>query len=198
MSEPIFKPIFGDAWGNLPTALKKHYANRPYTNDRVTVEGTLDIYCAKHMLLLAPIIKLIGLVPPANEKNVPVTVHFDSKPDTKEFCFTRIFHFKNKKPYEFRSRMVQIKDNEVVEIMRFGFSWRMHYLWEDGKVILQHKGYALKACGHFIPLPFTILFGRGDAAEWALDDNSFEMYTAVTHSWLGKIYEYKGRFEIIE
>lgn len=198
MNEPTFKPIFGDAWDNLPPVIKKHYANRPYTNDKVTVEGYLDVSCAKHMQLLAPLFWLLGTVPPINEKAVPVTVHFESKPGTKEFCFNRIFHFKDRKPYEFRSRMIQIKNNEVIEIMRFGISWRMNYLWEEGRVILRHKGYALKVFGHFIPLPITWLLGRGDAEEWAVDDDTFDMRATITHPWLGNVYEYKGRFEVEE
>lgn len=193
--EPTFKPIFGDAWDDLPPVIKKHYANRPYTNDKVTVEGHLDVSCAKHMSLLAPVFWLLGTVPPINEKAVPVTVHFESKPDTKEFCFNRIFHFKDRKPYEFRSRMIQTKGNEVIEVMRFGISWRMNYLWEGGKVILRHKGYALKAFGHFIPLPITWLLGRGDAEEWAVGDDTFDMCATITHPWLGKVYEYKGQFK---
>lgn len=193
---PIFKPIFGETWDGLPPVIKKHYANRPYTNDKVTVKGQLDVSCAKHMQLLAPVFWLLGTVPPINEKSVPVTVHFESRPDTKEFCFNRIFHFKGRKPYEFRSRMVQVKDNEVIEVMRFGISWRMNYLWEDDKVILRHKGYALKAFGHFIPLPITFLLGRGDAEEWSVDDNNFDMRATITHPLLGQIYEYKGQFRI--
>ena len=82
-----------------------------------------------------------------------------------------------------------------MEIMSLGLCWNIHYLWKNNKVILRHKGYALKAFGHFIPLPITWLLGRGDAEEWAIDDNMFEMYAQLTHPLFGKIYEYKGQFE---
>lgn len=42
MSEPIFKSIFGESWDFLSPVMKKHYANRPYTDDVTVVEGTLD------------------------------------------------------------------------------------------------------------------------------------------------------------
>jgi hypothetical protein len=93
--------------------------------------------------------------------------------------------------------MLQIKGNEVIEIMRFGLGWKMRYSWDGEKVILAHCGYALNLFGHFIPLPLTILLGAGYAEEHAIDDNTFEMLTHITHPWWGKIYEYKGRFEVV-
>ena len=43
MTEPIFKDIFAEQWKSLPPALKAHYANRPFSHDRVTVSGHLTI-----------------------------------------------------------------------------------------------------------------------------------------------------------
>lgn len=196
--EPTFKSIFGKTWDDLPPVMHKHYANRPYSDDLTIVEGTLDVTCAGPMKLLAPLMKLMGQVPAHNEKSVDVTVRFQSDKNTKEFHFNRIFNFKKIKPYNFRSRMVQIKDNEVIEIMRFGVGWKMLYLWDGEKVILQHRGYAWSLFGHLIPVPLTLLMGKGYAEEIAVDDNTFDMMTHITHPWWGKIYEYKGRFEVVK
>lgn len=196
--DPIFKTILGEDWDKLPPVLKAHYANRPYTSDVTIVEGNLDVMCKGPMKLLTPILRLLGQVPPANETNVPVTVEFKSEVDTKAFHFKRTFNFKNQKPYSFHSKMIQAKDNEVIEIMKFGFGWRMLYIWEDEKIKLKHKDYALKAFGHLIPIPFTLLLGKGYAEEIAVNDKTFDMMTHITHPWWGKVYEYKGRFEIKE
>lgn len=195
-SEPIFKSVFGDMWDNLPKVMHKHYANRPYSDDVVIVDGTLDVMCAGPIKFLAPIMKLLGQIPAHNEKDVSVSVEFKSDKDTKSFHFKRTFNFKNAKPYIFHSRMMQIKDNEVIEIMRFGLGWKMLYLWDGEKVVLQHRGYALYLFGHFIPVPLTLLMGKGYAEEIAVDENTFDMITHITHPWWGKVYEYKGRFEV--
>ncbi len=193
--EPIFKSIFGDAWDELPPVMHKHYAICPYMDDETVVVGTLDVMCAGPLKLLAPVLKIMEQIPAHNEKNVPVTVHFKSNRNSKAFHFQRVFSFKEKS-YVFRSRMVRTKDNEVMEIMRFGLAWKMLYLWNGEKVILKHRGYALYIFGHFIPMPLTIFMGEGYAEEMAVDDNTFDMITHITHPWWGKIYEYKGRFEI--
>jgi len=38
-NEPTFKAIFGDDWDQLPPIMRKHYANRPNSNDTTVVEG---------------------------------------------------------------------------------------------------------------------------------------------------------------
>lgn len=197
-NEPIFKSIFGDAWNELPLVMKRHYSNRPYTQDLTTVNGVLDVICKPPLLYMSPLMKLLGQIPTFNETNVPVTVHFQSDLNSKSFYFNRIFHFANAKPYRFKSRMLQIKDDEVIEIMRFGLGWKLQYAWDGKKVILSHRGYALNLFGHLIPLPLTLLMGAGYAEERPVDDNTFDMETHITHPWWGKMYEYKGRFEVPE
>lgn len=194
--EPIFKSIFGASWGSLPDVMKKHYANRPYTDDEVTVEGALDVMCKAPLTWLAPLMRLMGQIPIYNMKNVSVTVRFISDKNSKAFHFIRSFHFKDVDPYVFHSRMTQVKDNEVIEIMPFGLGWKMLYIWDGQKVVLQHRGYVLHIFGHFIPMPLTFLMGKGYAEEIAIDENTFDMVTHITHPWWGKNYEYKGRFKI--
>ncbi len=194
-SQPTFKSIFGDDWDNLPPVMQTHYMNRPYSDDVTTVEGTLDVMCRQPLKFLSPIMRLMGQVPTHNEKDVRVTVEFKSDKETKAFHFKRTFHFKDAKPYVFHSRMMQIKDNEVIEIMRFGLGWKMLYLWDGEKVVLQHRGYALHLFGHFMPVPLTLFMGKGYAEEIAVDDNTFDMITHITHPWWGRVYEYKGRFK---
>jgi predicted DCC family thiol-disulfide oxidoreductase YuxK len=194
--EPIFKSIFGDQWDKLPPVMKRHYSNRPYTQDTKIVKGTLDVFCKPPLLYISPLMQLLGQIPARNETNVPVTVYFQSDLNSKSFYFNRIFNFANGKPYTFKSRMLQIETDKVIEIMRFGLGWKLQYLWNGEKVILLHKGYALQLFGYRIPLPLTMILGAGYAEERPVDDYTFDMETHITHPWWGKIYQYKGRFEV--
>jgi hypothetical protein len=196
--QPIFQDIFGSQWNALPTALKKHYANRPYCRDKVIVEGTMTVEYRSLMRWLRPFYRLIGAVPIESVQNVPVRVEFDSNPHTRAFHFNRTFFFPSAKPYHFRSRMVQISGNEVVEIMRFGVCWCLSYEVEGNKVLLRHRGYALHWFGHFIPLPLQWLLGRGDAEEIALDDSHFAMEVTISHPRFGTIYRYGGEFRVVQ
>lgn len=195
---PIFEDIFGESWDDLPPVMKGHYANRPYSSDVVTVDGYLDITCKQPMRFMAPLFWLLKSVPPVNARQVPVTVSFRSDPDSKSFEFDRTFYLPGRKPYAFRSKMFQMQGHEVIEVMRYGMSWRMIYLWDGSKVLLKHKGYALKLFGHFIPLPITALLGRGDAEEIPLDERSFAMKVVISHPLFGHIYSYGGHFTLKE
>ncbi len=72
----------------------------------------------------------------------------------------------------------------------------MHYLWKNEKVILRHKGYAVSLFGFFVPIPVTFFFGRTDAEEIALSNDTFGMSVTITHPLFGIAYEYKGQFRI--
>lgn len=194
---PIFRDIFGQDWEKLPPVIKRHYANRPYTNDRVEVEGTIDVLCKGPIRWLGTILALMGSIPPYSENNVPVTVTFTSGQRDKKFRFCREFNFKTRKAYSFNSYMIQIAKNEVAEISAGGLGWCMSYHWNDGKVILRHKGYVLRIGSFMIKLPLEMLMGCGYADEIAVDDETFDMCMNLTHDRFGKIYEYKGRFKII-
>lgn len=196
--EPTFKSIFGKDWDSLPPVMKKHYANHPYSTEVNSVEGTLDVFCKPPLLWLSPLMRLLGQIPTFNEKDVPVTVRFKSDLNTKAFHFNRNFQFPGRKPYVFNSRMLQVKDNEVIEIMRFGLGWRMKYCWDGEKVILAHKGYVLQLFGHLIPIPLTMFMGAGNAVEYPVDERTFDMEVSITHSWWGEMYGYKGRFEVLD
>lgn len=197
-SKPIFQDIFGASWTDLPAVMKKHYANRPYSSDVTTVEGLLDVQCSGPIKYLAPLFWFMGGIPPHNEQQVPVTVTFESQQNNTCFYFNRIFNFKSRKSYCFKSRMVQTKNNEVIEIMRFGLGWKMSYAWQNNQVTLSHKGYVLHLFGYYIPLPLTFILGAGNAHETAIDDRTFDMSVAITHPWWGKIYQYQGRFKLID
>ncbi len=197
-NDPTFKSVFGENWDALPPVMKKRYSPRPYTQDVTQVQGVLDIMCKPPLLWLRSLMTLLGQVPAYNESNVPVSVRFQSNLDTKSFSFNRTFRFANGNVYQFLSHMFPIENNELVEIMRFGLGWRTAYAWDGEKVVLSHRGYALRLFGHLIPLPLTMLIGAGSAEERPIDDNNFDMEVRITHPWWGKIYEYKGRFELCD
>lgn len=195
---PTFAPIFGADWESLPTVMKKHYANRPYSHDRVVVEGRMSVEYRSIMKWLKPFYRLLGTVPVVNAHDIPVRVQFDSEPDSNAFRFHRFFAFSNTRPYQFRSRMLQIEGNKLVEIMRFGICWCLSYHWNNGKVLLQHRGYAWRVLGHYLPLPLHWLLGRGDAEEIPLDDHRFAMKVTMVHPWFGEIYNYRGEFTVVQ
>lgn len=196
---PIFADVFADQWEKLPPVLRTHYANRPYSHDRVTVEGHLDIHIHPLLKPLAPLMALMGMLTPWTGKAVPCTVQFRSQPDGNAFIFDRRFHFTGHKSYQFRSELLAKSPHEVMEVMRCGVGWRCGYALERNRVVLTHKGYALRWFGLEIPLPGAgLIVGRGEAWEEATSDNTFSMYMALRHPLFGPLYHYSGTFKVVE
>lgn len=195
---PIFKPIFGEDWDKLPLVMKRHYANRPYSNDKAVVEGIMDVVSSPLGRLLKPFFKLSGTLVPYEGSNVPVTVTFASSLSHAGFHFNRVFFFPDKKPYQFKSVMYHVLGNEIIEVMRFGLCWRAAYIWTGQKIILEHRGYALRFLGHIVPVPLGLFIGKGNGDETPIDDNSFSMSVAITHPLWGKVFGYNGIFKMIK
>ncbi|HVZ29060.1 MAG TPA: DUF4166 domain-containing protein [Asticcacaulis sp.] len=202
MTDPIFAGVFADQWSRLPPALLQHYANRPFSHDRVTVKGTLNIRMGPMMRVVAPLMAALGMLTPQAGDNIPCTVHFLSEPDSKALVFERWFEFPGGKSYQFRSRLVPIRPHEVIEYMPCGIGWRCNYFYNKDKVIMRHRDYVWRLFGRDVPLLGLgeLLFGRGGAYEQATGDSSFRMrmatYGGLFMEWMD--YSYEGEFMITE
>lgn len=197
INTPLFKAAFDASGEAVPPVMKRHYGLRPGTDDCITVEGTLNIRIAPFFGLLA---RITGLLVPFSGDNVPVTVTFTNAETGGKpaFAFNRIFHYPGRKRRVFRSRMTHERYNIYTEYMRYGLGWRFAFSFEGGKAVLRHKGYALKLGKYALPLPLTAFFGAGYAEETPLSENSFAMFTHVTHPLFGKIFSYSGTFTVTE
>ncbi len=194
-SQPIFKSIFGEAWNEMPPALKKHYANRPYTDDVVPLDGVMDIKFSKLTRIIAPLFRIFGALAPYEGENIPTVVYSKSEPGSDNYILERHFNFPDKN-FIFRSNLVPLGGSKVIEIMKSGLGWYCDISYQNGKVILAHKGYRLRLFGILIPIPLGLILGKAYAEEEAIDDDNFRMEMSITHPWFGQTYLYKGRFKV--
>lgn len=194
--QPIFAAILGEQWDKLPLVMKKHYANHPYCNETVIIKGKMTIHYMGWGNRIFPLFKWLGVWVPFKGKDITVDVNLKSYPHSPDLHFERIYYFHQQKPYHFHSRMIHVKDNEVVELMPFNVGWRVNYVYEGGKVLLKHKGYVLKFFQWFIPIPLGWIMGEGNAIEQPVSEDAFMMQFEMYHPWFGKVYEYGGEFFI--
>jgi hypothetical protein len=196
-NEPVFKPIFAEKWNSLPPVMKKHYANKPFSNDVVTVRGKMNFIIAPWARRVMPLFRFLKILVPYPAENVDAAVHFRSEPDSGTYQFDRWIELP-RQTYNFLSKMEHNGGDEIVEKFASGICWRMKYTYDGEKVLLLHKGYALKIFGKIIPLPISAIVGKGYAEEVPIDENSFRMRMTVTHPLFGVYYEYNGVFTVTE
>ena len=193
--EPIFKEIFGDHWPDLPAVFHKHYAPRARSTDQVRAKGTLNIRISPLISIMA---RLTGALIPYSGDAVPVTVTFRGSDDGCSLYFDRAFHYPEHGTHHFRSRMVHLGGNELIEFIKFGIGWKLTYDWNGEKVILTHQGYVWRLFGLHIPIPLGLIIGHLQAEETAISDTAFHMWTHAKHPLFGEMLYYSGEFEIEE
>lgn len=195
---PIFKATFGPHWKHLSPILQQRYANRSYSQDQVIVKGMLDVHMSRWIKCLSPLLRVCGALLPYDGKDIPVTVSFHSDPNGQALGFNRTFYFPHKKPYQFRSKMVPIQGDEVIEWMKFGLGWLMRLHYDGEKIRLDHKGYIWRIFKKNIPLPLRYILGDAYATETAVSDHEFKMYFEIIHPLFGKVFGYHGTFKILK
>lgn len=84
---PIFQSIFGKEWDSLPIVLKKHYANKAYSNDVVKLDGIMDITLSTLTRLLKPLFRLTGALVPYEGSNIPTIVYSKAATPQREAVF---------------------------------------------------------------------------------------------------------------
>ncbi len=200
---PLFQQALGkEVWQEMPPVMQQHYAVRPFSDDKVCVEGKLDVTVSPLVGLLA---RLTGMLLARSGKDVPVKVEFTSD-RTGAFRFDRTFHFTDRdkngakvgKDIIFKSSMVHVRDNVFVEFMRFGIGWRLAFGWDGDKMVLRHRGYVWKILGFMLPVPLSFIIGKGHAEEVPVSDDGFSMWTHTNHFLFGKTFGYSGEFRVME
>ncbi len=192
--QPFFEPIFGPQWESMPDVFKRHYACAPADEKEVIVKGNMSVSFSLWFKLLK--IFMPTVLPPIAENDIPVVVKFSCQSQPLAFCFHRTFSYPNRKPFVFKSKMLRLKDNILVEITRFNLGYKAAYCFQDNQIYLRHKGYVLKLFRWYLPLPLGVFLGRCDSREWVISDDSFGMEMHFTHPIFGNIYEYKGIFSL--
>ncbi len=194
---PIFRPIFGQAWSTMPPVMHAHYANHPFSKDVGIAKGMMTVQAGWLLRALAPISRLVGGIPAYNQESIPTEVRFESSLDDSCLTFHRIFSYEDRKPYVFRSKMVPLGGNLLVEKMKFGLCWRVRFAWTGESVQLRHAGYAISVFGSIIKVPLNWLLGSIEASEEAMGPSTFKMAVSISHPVWGIYYRYSGTFEMM-
>jgi len=196
-NQPTFKAVFSDIWDDVPPVIRKRYACRPFSDDKITVKGKLDITYSPLIRFLLPLLKMFGALMPYEGKGIPATIHFHSEADSNAFCFDRKIHYEDGKEGRFQSKMYPYKERQVLEYIRFGVGLKLKYEYDGQDTVhLKHNGYFWKVFGVLIPMPFGLLFGSAYGQEVAIGEHEFKMKAGAKHFLFGKMFEYKGEFEL--
>lgn len=125
---------------------------------------------------------------------MPVDVHYTSSKENANIYWDRVFKLSEKHHYHFKSHMEHVRDNEVIEFVRFGVGMRLKVTVENGAIVFRDCGYIWRIFGKDIPIPVNLLFGHAYVEERPLDDTKFSMKMVLTHPTFGVLFRYEGSF----
>ncbi len=183
-------------WDALGSVIQEHYFLRENSNDYICVSGVMvEINHSAYAKLLIPFGLLFGAIVPFKGTNVPVDVHYSAKPGTSNIYWDRVFKFPSFN-FHFKSYMLPVRDNEVIEFVRFGVGIRLAVSAEDSALVFRDIGYIWRLFGFNFPLPGKWLMGNIYVEERPIDDNSFSMKMVLNHPWFGELFKYTGKFKV--
>lgn len=197
MSDPVFQTVLSTEWNQLGDTIRKHYFLRPFSEDYICVSGEMsEVYHSPLAKLLIPFGMIFGSIIPFRGKNIPIDVHYNSSIDNANIYWDRVFKFPGKRKFHFKSHMEHVKDNEVIEFVRFGVGMRLIVSAENGAIVFRSKGYILRIFGKTISIPANLVFGNAYVEERPVDENSFTMNMTLKHPLFGTLFHYSGHFQL--
>lgn len=161
--------------------------------ERLRMTGSLTISMARPILLLIPLMRLTGILFPTTGK-YPALVDFQTNIHNSKCHLIRYVQTPTKQLI-FASHSMR-RGDEIIEVVGRFCCWRALYSWDGKHVSLKHNGYAIKLGRFIINLPLNWLFGKTNAQETPLDNDSFAMYVSITHRFWGELYRYQGIFTL--
>jgi hypothetical protein len=193
----VFQAVLGPDWPSLGPVIRRHYFLRSHSSDAITVTGVMDeVYHSGLAMLLIPFGRLFGGIVPYRGTDVPIAVHYTSRPDDATIHWDRVFRFAGRRPFHFRSLMEPGEPGRVIEFVRFGLGIRLDVTAEDGALVFRDRGYVWRLFGRDIPLPIHLIFGRTTVEERPVDEDRFTMRMVITHPLFGDLFRYSGRFAV--
>jgi len=197
-NQPPVKRALGDAWAQLHPAIRRQHDLTPGTDAEVVMTGTLfEIHHSRIATLFVYPARLFGALVQYRGYDVPTTVrNWTTADDPQHVFWQRTFHFPDKEPVTFASRMAYLGGNEVAEYVQSGLGMRMRLSVRDGMLMYDGTGYRWDFQRLSLQLPSWLILGRGEICQSGLSDETFSMAFRMCHPLYGRTFAYSGEFRL--
>jgi len=198
--QPVIKQALGKDWDGLADIVKQHYEITPGEPSSMVLKGVMtEVYHSAMARLFLLLARMFGALVPYKGQYLPTEVrNWTSDMNNKAMYWHRTLDFPNKSPVIFASRMEHIKDNEIIEYVRYGLGIRMSMSVDDGALVFNSKGYVWNIAGIRIPIPAWLIMGEGKIIEKAIAADKFYINFEMIHPLFGKTFAYSGEFCITD
>jgi len=192
--QPVIKKALGENWEKLADTVKQHYDITPGKPSNMLIKGVMDevYHSAIAKLFILPG-RIFGALVPYKGKNIPTEVrNWTASDNHKAMFWHRTLAFPGKPPVIFESRMEHIKDDEIIEYVRYGMGIRMRISVKDNALIFNSIGYVWQLGKIKIPIPTWAILGNAKITEKAISDDQFFIDFQIIHPLFGRTFAYSG------
>lgn len=194
--EGVIQKALGNDWEKVPEIIRQHFNLGSGGENKATLEGVMEEI---HHSLLAKLFMLparvFGALVPYKGKYVPVTVRTSTKQNEDNIMYWhRTFSFPEYGQYVFSSRMSHVKDNVIVENVKYGMGIELALHVEENILNFVTTCYQWNLGPFKAKLPCWLLLGKGVITERQIDNDSFQIDFKIRHPVFGETFRYIGIF----
>jgi len=192
--QPVIKKALGDNWEKLADVIKQHYDITPGKPSNMIIKGVMDeVYHSSIAKLFILPGRIFGALVPYKGKNIPTEVrNWTTADNNKAMFWHRTLTFPGKPVVIFESRMEHIKDDEIIEYVRYGMGIRMKMSVQNNALVFKSIGYVWKLGKIKIPIPTWAILGNAEITEKSISDNRFFIDFQIIHPLFGRTFAYSG------
>lgn len=197
--QPVIRQALGTDWDKLHPAVRRHYDISAEGVSELKLNGTMDE--VDHANVITPfmwIAQVFGALVPYRGKNLPVEVYNHAEAGRNTLFWKRHFHFPGRKPFYFFSRMETLRDNLIVEYVRYRMGICMAMSEQNGTLCYESRGYIWNIGPLTVRIPDWLMLGNATIVERGIDEKTIQLEFNIQHPLFGRTFTYSGSFELAD
>ena len=197
-NRPIIQLALGDDWNRLHPSLRREHDITPGIPGEVVMRGTLyEVFHSRIAKVFVLPARLFGALVHYKGYDVPTTVRtWTTADDPINVYWQRSFHFPDRPPVIFASRMAYLGGREVIEYVRGGLGLRMRLSLRDERLVYTCTGYQWNYARLSASVPSWALLGGGSICQYGFSPTDFQMAFHMHHPLYGRTFAFSGEFRI--
>jgi len=190
---PLLQQALGEDWNKLPLVIQRHYSVPGNSNTCVT--GNMEIGYPNFLLPFISLIHLCGGLVSRRGKNIETVVKKTISTQSTNLYWQRTLIYPDNKKDYFYSRMVYLRNHELIETVRFGFGLRLNVSVDNGVLVYRSNGHIWQYGKLRLTFPDWLLLGAATIIETPISDQQFRLDFSIRHPLWGNSYWYHGIFQ---
>ena len=197
MSEgALFRHQVGAAWLSVPENVRLRFDHDPIPGTVVRYTGVMStVRCSLIGKILGWLVQRTGALMHLEGTNVPVDIDVWKDSHDHSVRKRRVYHFQDRKPFVFESRMELDANGELAEHVGGGFGMYVRVAAASEGLRFTDAGYFLQIASYRLTLPDWLGPGRVFLCHADVGPHEFRILIEIRHPVFGRLFWQEGVFQ---